>query len=117
MPDPMLIGDPGAQMYDHERYENPAPPSGRPPIHDTGYHEFQESEFPNGAGRCDTCGGGPDAEIHHKPVDPLERIATALEEIAGAMHRQEDRAGEALERIASVLEKLMAMAAEAEAGQ
>ena len=65
-------------------------------------HFFVESEFPQGKGHCDLCGGGPLAAIHTH-VDPLERIAAALEEIAGAAHRQEDRLGEALERIANIL--------------
>jgi hypothetical protein len=56
----------------------------RPPILDTiGPHEYKESEFPEGKGHCDLCGGGPDAKIHNH-VDPLERIAEALER--GAVH-------------------------------
>jgi len=54
----------------------------RPPTHDAiGYHPYVESEFAPGSGRCDKCAGGPDAEIHHKPVEPLERIAAALERL------------------------------------
>lgn len=71
---------------DHELSERPLPPSDRPAINDAlGYHPYVESEFPEGAGHCDKCGGGPDAEIHQKPVDQaqqLERIADALERIA-----------------------------------
>ena len=44
-------------------------------------HFFVESEFPQGKGHCDLCGGGPLAAIHTH-VDPLERIAEALERIA-----------------------------------
>ena len=58
-------------------------PRTKAPIDDTmGYHEFVESEFPEGAGRCDRCGGGPETSIHQKPVDQMERIANALERIA-----------------------------------
>ena len=66
-------------------------------------HHFVESEFPAGKGHCDLCGGGPLAAIHTH-VDPLERIADSLQEIAGALHRQEDRLEEAIERIADVAE-------------
>ena len=70
----------------------------RPPISDLmGPHAFVESEFEEGAGRCDKCGGGPDAEIHQEPVDNLKRIADALEEIAGALYRIEDRFHESTE--------------------
>jgi hypothetical protein len=51
----------------------------RPAIHDTGYHPFKESEFAEGVGYCDHCGGGPDAEVHQKPIDQMERLATILE--------------------------------------
>ena len=58
----------------------------RSPIHlEAGPHEYVESEFPEGKGRCDRCGGGPDAAIHQKPVDQMERIADALERIAFLM--------------------------------
>jgi hypothetical protein len=56
----------------------------RPAIHDTGYHKFKESEFAEGKGYCDHCGGGPDAEVHQKPIDQseqLKRIADALERL------------------------------------
>ena len=58
-------------------------PAKRPPVNDqVARHEFVESEFAPGCGRCDRCGGGPLAEIHQERVDPMERIATALERIA-----------------------------------
>ncbi len=58
------------------------PASDRPPISDhMGPHPYQESEFPEGKGHCDLCGGGPDAKVHNY-VDPMERIAAALERIA-----------------------------------
>ena len=64
----------------------------RPPVNDAlAPHAFAESEFAPGCGRCDRCGGGPDAPIHKEPVDQQKRIADALEEIAGALHRIEDR--------------------------
>lgn len=50
-------------------------------------HEFRESEFPEGKGHCDLCGGGPDAKIHNH-VDPLERIAEALEAIRDEAEQQ-----------------------------
>lgn len=63
-------------------------------------HPFVPSEFAPESGRCDTCGGGPDAAIHNH-VDPmerlavaLERVAVAMEECAGALHRIEDRISE-----------------------
>lgn len=72
-----------------ERQESAAD---RAPIHDgLPPHEFQKSEFAPGCGRCDKCGGGPAAAIHQAPVDQQKRIADALEEIAGALHRIEDR--------------------------
>ena len=46
-----------------------------------GRHDFVPSEFSPQSGRCDTCGGTADAEIHQKPVDQVERIADALESI------------------------------------
>ncbi len=65
-------------------------PRDRPPVDFTqAPHKFVESEFPAGKGRCDMCGGGPDAEIHQPRVDPgqvvMERIATALERIAARL--------------------------------
>ena len=60
-------------------------PADRPPIFkELGPHDYQESEFPEGRGHCDLCGGGPEAKIHHY-VDPEERIAAALERIAGSL--------------------------------
>jgi hypothetical protein len=59
----------------------PEVPPDRQPILPLGPHDFVESEFPAGKGHCDRCGGGPLAAIHTH-VDPLERIAVALEEIA-----------------------------------
>jgi hypothetical protein len=62
----------------------PAPPD-RQPINDlVGYHEFVNSEFAEGAGQCDRCGGGPLASIHQKPIDhgeQLKRIADSLEKL------------------------------------
>lgn len=67
----------------------------RAPIHkDAGRHDFVESEFPGGAGRCDICGGGPLAEIHLRPIDQAERAAEAI-----------FRCSQALERIADSLER------------
>ena len=55
----------------------------RPPIHlELGYHPFEESEFEQGKGYCGRCGGGPEAEIHHKLTDPMQRIALSLETLA-----------------------------------
>jgi hypothetical protein len=54
------------------------PPADKRPILETTPHDYIESEFPEGRGRCDVCGGGPEAKIHNH-VDPLERIAIALE--------------------------------------
>ncbi len=63
-------------------------PLDRPPINpDLPHHEFVESEFEEGAGRCDRCGGGPLAQIHQKPVDQMARIADALERIAEALEQ------------------------------
>jgi hypothetical protein len=63
----------------------------RPPIHkDAGRHDFVESEFATGVGRCDTCGGGPLAQIHQRPVDQTERAAMALELCAVALERIAD---------------------------
>jgi hypothetical protein len=50
-----------------------------------GYHPFVESEFAPGCGRCDTCGGGPLADVHQKPVDQMARVADALERIAAVL--------------------------------
>ena len=72
----------------------------RPPISDLmGPHPFVESEFEEGAGRCDKCGGGKLAEIHREPVDNVKRIADALEEIAGVLHLIEDRFYECTKRV------------------
>ena len=60
-----------------------------PAILEIPYHSFVESEFPEGRGRCDTCGGGEGAEIHQKPVDQMARIADALERIADSLERVE----------------------------
>ena len=71
--------------------EPPSIPADRPAVNDmAGYHRFEPSEFAPQSGRCDRCGGGELAEIHQKPVDQMARIAGALEEIAGALHRIED---------------------------
>jgi hypothetical protein len=67
----------------------------RQPINDQlGFHDFQESEFAAGAGRCDKCGGGPLAAIHQKPVDQLERLVSFAAQIAADLNRIAD----ALER-------------------
>jgi hypothetical protein len=57
----------------------------REPIHlELPPHEFVDSEFEQGKGYCDKCGGGPGAEIHHplKRIEPIVRIAEALERLA-----------------------------------
>jgi hypothetical protein len=80
----------------------------RAPVNDgLPHHEFVPSEFAPESGRCDTCGGGPDAPIHSKPVDQMARIADALERIAAHLEAIRDqgdyiggRAALALERIA-----------------
>ncbi len=67
--------------------ERISPPADRRPILDTvAPHEYVESEFPEGKGHCDLCGGGPDAKIHHH-VDPMERIAAHLEQIRDDVQR------------------------------
>jgi hypothetical protein len=47
-------------------------------------HAFVESEFENGAGKCDRCAAPKEAAIHSDKarVDPMVRIAEALERIA-----------------------------------
>ena len=84
MPDPAI----------REPFETPAD---KRPILETTPHDYIESEFPEGKGRCDVCGGGPEAKIHHF-VDPMERIASALENLAaigsvmlGMMQEESDR--------------------------
>ena len=80
--------------------------SDRPPINDLmGPHPFVESEFEEGAGRCDKCGGGPDAEIHQKPVDHLARVADALEAL-DSWAPAVARIANALERIAETLKRI-----------
>lgn len=72
---------------EREHPERYAPAPDRPAIHPAvGPHQFVESEFPEGAGHCDVCGGGPLAEIHN-PVDQMARIAEALERVADALER------------------------------
>jgi hypothetical protein len=62
----------------------------RPPVNDgLPAHEFEPSEFAPESGRCDKCGGGPDAPIHQKPVDQQKRIADALERIADTLEDME----------------------------
>jgi hypothetical protein len=61
------------------------PPERAPIFTDLPVHEFVPSEFAPESGRCDTCGGGPLAEIHQKRLDPQERIAAALERIADSL--------------------------------
>jgi hypothetical protein len=81
------------------------------------YHKFVESEYEQGAGHCDVCGGGPDAEIHQKPVDQMARIADALDMIASdtssliLMADNRHRVVNALERIADALERPYRMGA------
>ena len=97
----MLLDMPDAEMP----IESPA---SRPPVNDqVARHEFVESEFAPGCGRCDRCGGGPLADIHQERIDPMERIATALEEIAGALHRIEDRFREVTTDDTSAYSKFM----------
>ena len=83
----------------------------RPPTHDTiGYHPYVESEFAPGSGRCDKCAGGPDADIHKKPVETaeqLERVASALEELETAHEATAGTLLPCLERIAAALERLV----------
>lgn len=70
----------------------------RPPINDSmGFHEYKESEFPEGAGHCDLCGGGPEAQIHKRPVDQMARIADALERIAAVLESWDIQDGGALD--------------------
>jgi hypothetical protein len=75
----------------------------REPIHEAlGPHKFVESEFEHGAGRCDKCGGGPAADIHKDPIDPvavLQRIAAAVEGVGPLWG-----VATALERIADEME-------------
>ena len=72
-------------------------PPDRPAIFDgLGPHDFVESEFAPGSGRCDKCGGGPLAPIHLKPVDQMARIADALERIADVMEDAEQTAADRL---------------------
>jgi len=115
MPDPTI-----------EREVTPIP-ADRPAVNEmAGHHLFVPSEFAPESGRCDICGGGEQVAIHQKPVDQMsriadaltetvplhidsldgtlativvtaDRIAGALEEIAGALHRIEDRFREATE--------------------
>ena len=80
-----------AEPTEHVDYSRPAVNDALPP------HGFLPSEFDPDCGRCDRCGGGPGAEIHQAPVDQMARIADALEEIAGALHRIEDHFREVTE--------------------
>jgi hypothetical protein len=50
----------------------------------------------------------PDNSLEKLAV-AMDRVAVALEEIAGAAHKQEDRLGEALERLAVVGEAMLEM--------
>ena len=75
--------EPPAFDINQERQEVPLD---RPAIFDgLGPHDFVESEFAPGSGRCDKCGGGRLASLHVKPVDQMARIADALERIAGTL--------------------------------
>jgi hypothetical protein len=66
--------------------ERQLPSDDRPAINDgLPHHKFEPSEFAPESGRCDKCGGGPDAPIHQKPVDQVARIADALERIAKSL--------------------------------
>lgn len=55
-------------------------------------HAFVESEFPEGRRRrrCDLCGGGPAHQIHQPRVEPMVRIADALERISLDLDRLAD---------------------------
>jgi len=78
--------DPSIETVEHEPSERRPYDSARPGINlELGYHPFVESEFEQGKGYCDQCGGGPDADIHQKPVDQMERIADSLAVIADAL--------------------------------
>ena len=72
-------------------------PPDRPAVNDmAGPHDFVPSEFAPDSGRCDRCGGGALAQIHLKPVDPMARIADALERIADVMEDAEQTAADRL---------------------
>lgn len=65
----------------------------RPPVNPNHPpHVFVPSEFPEGRarGRCDLCGGGAAHEIHQIRVDPLVRIADALERLSLDLDRLAD---------------------------
>ena len=82
-------------------------PANRPPVNDQiPRHEFVESEFLPGCGRCDRCGGGPAADIHQERVDPMERIALALERIAAHLESMRDQMEYASPRMALALERI-----------
>ena len=90
-----------------DRIENSLAPLDRAPTHEgVGYHEFVESEFAPGSGRCDKCGGGPAADIHQKPLDHMARVADALEEIKGAHKLAYAQLLPAAQRIAFALEQI-----------
>ncbi len=94
------------EKVDRPETERLSPPADRPPILDAvPPHEFRESEFPEGKGHCDLCGGGPDAKIHHH-VDPMERIAAHLEQIRDDVQR----GATALEKIADLMDECMGTA-------
>ena len=86
-----MMPDLEAEPTEHVDYSRPPVNDAVPP------HAFTESEFAPGCGRCDKCGGGPGAAIHQPAVDQMARIADALEEIAGALHRIEDHFREVTE--------------------
>jgi hypothetical protein len=66
-------------------FQRPYNPARQSILEDAQYHPFKESEFQQGKGYCDLCGGGPDASVHQKPVDQMARIADALERIANQL--------------------------------
>jgi hypothetical protein len=79
----------------------------RPPVNESvGPHPFAESEFTPGCGRCDRCGGGPDAEIHQPVVDQMARIADALVDAGVAFEATAGSALPYLARIADALERI-----------
>jgi hypothetical protein len=84
MPDPSVLQEQIDSARRRVALVDTLAPSSRAAINDQlPRHDFVESEFEQGAGRCDKCGGGPGAEIHQQPVDHMAWVADALERIAG----------------------------------
>jgi hypothetical protein len=102
MPDPAVDA-----LWERHPESEQMVPADKPPIFkELGPHDYVESEFETGSGHCDKCGGGPDAKIHHY-VDPMERIAEALEQLRNEAQQQTvafERATMALEKIASCIQ-------------